>query len=80
MAAVELVLILLGLVLIGFAGYKVYDARQSADRQLDQSTSESSSETTSSADLDTAESTLDQVNPDDSNSELSELDSQLSGF
>lgn len=83
-AAIELVLILLALILIGFVGYRVYDARQTADEQLNQSATGpgggQSSGTRSSADLNLAETSLDQVNPEDSSSELSELDSQLSGF
>lgn len=83
----ELLLILLGLALIGFVGYRVYDARKAADKQFDQSTSQSvpvedsnTPEIKNATDLNEAEQSLNQINPDDSDSDASQLDSQIDSF
>lgn len=92
-AILEVVLILVIVGIIGFVGFRVFDAKKSADESLRQADAtstvnkpqlDSSAPTVapvkSTSDLDSAGKTLDSVNPDDGNTDATQLDSQMSGF
>src|SRR4051812_26427098 len=92
-AALEFALLLVIVAIIGFAGYKIYQTRQSLDQQSSAQTSTptpKSAEGTinpdtvpainSSSDLNKAEQSLNGVNTSDDSSDLSQLSSQSNGF
>ena len=90
-AAIETVLILVIVALVGFVGYKVYTTKQNTDKASQNSVAAGASvaksslsatvpEMNSTNDLTSAQSTLDQTNPDDSTADLDQLSSQLSAF
>lgn len=83
-SAVEIVLVLAVLVLVGFVGYRVYDSQQNKnDGSTEQSTTAddvpAAPEVNSTEDLNKAEETLDQSNIENSN-DNSQLDEELSNF
>jgi Tfp pilus assembly protein PilV len=89
MAVLEVLLLLVVVGIIGFAGYKVHNTKQAVDNQnsantttvSDQKTAGSSLPTISNVkELDTASTDVDQVNLDESSSDLNQLDQQLSAF
>jgi len=89
-APVETFLIVVILAMISFTGYKVLSYKNSTDKtnkSLSGASSLPAAKTIPSApsivnasDLNTAESTLNQVNPDDNAAQLTQLNSQLSTF
>lgn len=90
-AVVEIVLAVVILALVGFVGYKVYDARKDLSI-TEQSTQQSDSQSTASdvksapaiktvSDLDTALTILDETNPGGSNLDDSTLiEQEMSAF
>ena len=92
MTIVEVVLIAVIVGMVGFVGYWVYDANKTSERQFKQSATDTSNKSTessdlqnaseikSTADLNAAESELDQVNPDDSAPDETQLDGQMGAF
>lgn len=89
-SAVELVIVLVVLGLLGFVGYTVYNQQQNktATNDSGQVTDESPTakdvgsapEITTTDDLNKAEIMLDQTDPDTSNADASQLDSQAAAF
>jgi len=71
-------LILLVIVIVGFVIYLIYTARHNSN--LTESTVPEAPQVSSSNDLQTASSTLDQVDIDGISSDSNKLDTQLSGF
>lgn len=91
-SAIELVIILVIVCVLGFVGYSVYDRQQNntSDTGSNQQASEQSStasdvkpapEINSTSDLDTASDTLEQTDPSGSNNtDAGQLDNELSAF
>ncbi|MES2971285.1 MAG: hypothetical protein V4702_03130 [Patescibacteria group bacterium] len=91
-SAVELIIILAVVAGLGFVGYTVYDRqpdKKTTDNTSQQPKNESATATDvgsapeikSTSDLDKASATLDQTDPDGSNStDASQLDSEVSTF
>jgi hypothetical protein len=88
-AIVEGILILVIVGLIGLVGYKVYNTRSYVNKQSQApvtATPVSSNKlptapaVNSTKDLNSAEQSLSRLNTDDSSSDLSQLDSQVSGL
>lgn len=85
-SAVEGVIILAVVVLLGIGGYLVFNRQDSSKNQTaSEQSSEakdvpSAPEISSKSDLDEAETALDQADPSASNADASQLDSELSAF
>lgn len=89
-AAMEGLLILVILAIVGFAGYKVEQARNNTNKLNQESASQQvavpssgagvPSVVNSTSDLDKAASALDKDNSDDNSADVSQIDSQSSAF
>lgn len=77
---VEMLLIVAIIAVLGFVGWRVWEA-QTSTQQVETAPSQSepaqAPEVNNTSDLDEASSTLDNVNLDDSDKELSELEKEL---
>lgn len=88
-AAVEAFLVLVVLAILGFAGYKVFNAKSTVD-QTDENVSSSQSSSTSVSkdipvvnstdDLNKVQQSLDKENPDDTAGDSAQLDGELAAF
>lgn len=84
-AILEGLLILVIVGLVAFVGYRIYSMRNSINKQDTSTASQKTSagqvpNINSSDDLSSAEQAVNQVNPDDSNSDLSQLDNQAASL
>jgi len=83
-SVVEAVIAVIVLAVVGFGGYVVYQSRQADNTKSStsqQTATEDSPTVDSAADLDKVDATLDQTDPDGSNTnDLEQLDSQLDEF
>jgi Tfp pilus assembly protein PilE len=84
-AVVELLLIVVVVGLLGVAYLTYQDRKASQTSSTKQTTTpvaadQAAPEIKTTSDLTSAEQTLDSVNPDDNNSDINQLDSDLAGF
>lgn len=88
---IEVSIVILVVALVAFAGFYVYNRNHKTVTQEPTSSAQKTTEPTTvkvknvaviktTADLDKASATLDQTNPEDSNTDVTTLDSQLNGL
>jgi prepilin-type N-terminal cleavage/methylation domain-containing protein len=88
-SVVEVAVVVVILAILGFAGYTVYSKQRDSKKTSSNTSQDANSaagqvksapDINSTSDLDKAQATLDQTNPDATDSDTAELDTQLSAF
>lgn len=84
-AGLEIILVVVAIVFVGYVAYKVYDANQ-VEQALNNEKAKVAEENitapsiTTAKDLTTAEQTLDRIDPEAINTDGAELDNELAAF